>query len=560
MLNIKQTFYRTSTLFIKILRKIYGTKSSSRFDVINELADQNMISDCTKHKLLYVVAISYEVRLSVYMNEKSQRDYIQPHENDTTVFEQILKIIDKDAIISYFQITYCLQREIIKLLGIKEIHIYSNASLLNLTICYALKLDDLMLSLLKLENYKVRDFLCSSIFGDMPSNSNENIDEVNNIAVKACINFDKCLSYLEKEITAASKLTLQSEVLELYYNLLDVSNYLLEKDNIDEALEFLSRILEILQRLSVCDVDCKRIQEHEKKDVNDLMTIIIVLSAFCLIDLNRFDEASSYINQAFSVVDTKNYESKSKADFYFLMGNLRFKMKHYSQSLNCLRVSLKIILIEELDICRKFSNYDIMTIHSGIGTCLMMLDQNEQAVIHLKIAAKMIGEYELEEPDYTIKLAFSASSTFHNLGECFFNLKQFEDGFLCLYQALEIAGKDILTEENGKVVTQLKNETYSDKIKTKNLIGILRALGLHFMKENRFQKAVSYLHLSFNLFKTHFAGESNNAARVELLTCYLEIHQREQVEKYLKGVLTSGKFNSFIFKVHSQFLTYAYQL
>ena len=146
-LNVKQMFYRISTLFIAALGKLSCVKSTSCFDIVHELAKQRKISRNTKHKLSLAVAIACEIRLEIYMKEKSQRDFIQPCQDATTIFEKILLIIDIDSLISYFQITYCLQRKVIKLLGFEGAHIYSNESLLNITICHALRLDLLMLSL-----------------------------------------------------------------------------------------------------------------------------------------------------------------------------------------------------------------------------------------------------------------------------------------------------------------------------------------------------------------------------------------------------------------------------
>ena len=84
-LNIKQLFYRSSTLFIAALGKIHQVDSTSCFDIINELADRNLISDNTKTKLLYAVAIACEIRLRFYMKKKSQHDYIQIWKNDESL-------------------------------------------------------------------------------------------------------------------------------------------------------------------------------------------------------------------------------------------------------------------------------------------------------------------------------------------------------------------------------------------------------------------------------------------------------------------------------------------
>ena len=79
-LNVKQMFYRTSTIFIAALGKLSAANSSSCFDIINELFEQKKITENTKCKLSFVVAIACEIRLRIYMNAKSQRDYKTPRQ------------------------------------------------------------------------------------------------------------------------------------------------------------------------------------------------------------------------------------------------------------------------------------------------------------------------------------------------------------------------------------------------------------------------------------------------------------------------------------------------
>ena len=105
-------FYRTSTLFVTAWKKIVKIKSSSCFDVINELAKEEKITLFAKYKLSYAVALAQEVTVRVYMNAKSQHDYIQSSKKSKTVFDEILKFVDKDSILSYFQVSYCLQNMI----------------------------------------------------------------------------------------------------------------------------------------------------------------------------------------------------------------------------------------------------------------------------------------------------------------------------------------------------------------------------------------------------------------------------------------------------------------
>ena len=76
-INIKQLIYRSSTLFIGAMGRFHRISANSCFDVINEMAVENKITQQTKHSLMFAVAIACETRLRVYMTERSQRDSIQ---------------------------------------------------------------------------------------------------------------------------------------------------------------------------------------------------------------------------------------------------------------------------------------------------------------------------------------------------------------------------------------------------------------------------------------------------------------------------------------------------
>ena len=130
-LNVKQLFYRSSTLFIVVWEKIGLVHSTSCFDIINELAEQKKISENAKQKLLFATAIACLIRLNVYTKKESQDDNTTSDEHlkygyesdssDVTLdiddsnyfhyhlgsyrrnsFDEILKIVDIRTIINYF--------------------------------------------------------------------------------------------------------------------------------------------------------------------------------------------------------------------------------------------------------------------------------------------------------------------------------------------------------------------------------------------------------------------------------------------------------------------------
>ena len=264
-LNIKKMLFRACTLFITAMGRLYGAQSSSSFDILNELAEKRKISNYAKHKLSYAVAIACEVRLKVYLKEDSQRDYVRPRDNSETSFDEMLKIVDKEAIIRYLQATYCLQHEVSILLGIQANHGQSNRKLLNVMICHVLKLDDLMLALLAKhnENHTSR-----------PQDETMNLSKKNKITPKQQNHsfqvdranyFDKCLAEVEKDFQNfcdfKSNLPSHTQVKIILINLLRLMSTSSEI-NIGDLVEFSKRAMNILKLASPS-------KQHTQLDYNN---------------------------------------------------------------------------------------------------------------------------------------------------------------------------------------------------------------------------------------------------------------------------------------------------
>ena len=75
-INIKEVVYRSLSLFISALGRLNRISKNSCFDIIGELAEKSVITEKTKRKLLCAVSIACQIRLTVYLREKSQKDRI----------------------------------------------------------------------------------------------------------------------------------------------------------------------------------------------------------------------------------------------------------------------------------------------------------------------------------------------------------------------------------------------------------------------------------------------------------------------------------------------------
>ena len=383
VLNVKQLFYRTSTLFVGALGKIYNAKSLSCFDIINELAEQRTLSDNAKLKLSFAVAIACEIRLRIYMNAKSQRDYIQPCEKAETIFDEVLKFMDVSTIINYFQITYCLQQEVMQVLEIKESHIYSNSSLMNITICYALKRNELMLSLLN----KFKPTKRSVVSAKDGAKTALSVVRHKSIFkdVYSLDNFDRCICNLEDEINFASlpatKQSSQANSKIIYDALFVVFKTLPSNENFSESVEFLERILEILQHpYMLSDGERKEISEAERMDMDVWICWIKTHTAENWIELNQFVKASQLLKEVVRSCEDQFHHGPTDDIIllYFEAGNIYYTLKEYEKSFNCLQLIIGITLSDTI---LENKQYVVTMSYSGIGACLLELNQHEESLL-----------------------------------------------------------------------------------------------------------------------------------------------------------------------------------
>ena len=76
--HVKKDIYRVITLFVAALGRVNKISANSCFEIVRELAQMHVISDFTKHNIMYAIAIACEIRLRwyLYMINKRQKDNI----------------------------------------------------------------------------------------------------------------------------------------------------------------------------------------------------------------------------------------------------------------------------------------------------------------------------------------------------------------------------------------------------------------------------------------------------------------------------------------------------
>ena len=593
-LNVKQLFYRTLALFVVALGKMNNIGSSSCFDIIIELAEQNKITKNAKHKLSLAVAIACKVRLGIYIKKKSQCDYIQPCNDAKTIFDAILDVIDIDSIVSYFQATYCLQLEVIKILGINESYVYSDFKMLNIALCYALKLNQMMLALSEdmlgsntflSHNSKVlkkfsnffKDGGDSLVEKSNPSDSsslesqrNNHLDstEKHSIIEMEFFLFDKSIQDLEKRLSNVSKLLSISdgdwlnprhELINFNIHALDSIN-ILQRGAYEEAFEFWERYLEIFPswlRTNKC-------QNFEKNFAFVLFGLIPTFAANSLVELNQLDEALVHLNQLqpfFQQLkvnkfydNIKNIIENPDTDVnpelviwrHLIAGGIWFELKDFEKSLYHLQISFGLVISLEQHGDFEFllwefgiELYSHVVYFNGIGSCLMEMKQYENALVYFELAAKFALDDEYDKHDVKFKIymlpkVFQGLDALLNFSICLLKLRKFDKAFMWLITLFEISAN--WEEKNWQIedfTTALKRE------RVETLAKILYQFGLWNKKQNYLQEATTYFHNSLSIHQKLNKAKEISSTHTELLHCHMQMYQRERNEKFLKDLYQS---------------------
>ena len=552
ILNVKQLFYRTSTLFIAALGKLLGAQSTSSFDIIDELAEQRKISDYAKQHLSFAVAISCELRLSVYMNENSQHDNISSGVDLETMFEKVLTIIDKESLISYFQITYCLQLELIKKLRLTNAYNYSNSNLLNLTICNALRLDEKMLVLL--ENHIVLSSSTST------STSRLKLNEKKADCSEMCHYFDKTLALVMNDFTNCASKPMSKVEVPRKYNQWSV---LLENLGVTTIVDYAELGKYFLQVIYYSEV-VPRTVSSKWYDLN------VYLSRLATSKLDKCvnENITNFVFPIF--LHLRKYRKYISLQFmhFFIEGLSLLSSQNFHEAMGNFQLGLGIMFslsFEKSNTSMSFDpNYTLLLICVAISSifiaiCSYFLNQKEELLVSLKTAVSFFQEAAEIFTAYGIR----------NESEIFLNAftAVMIDTACCFHDKI----KSEIDKNSSKTFT--KSLSIYDGLTSAAVL--FCDLGMFYKKQNRFEGASVLLQIclilfgDFEMFQRLSANTHDDCQdlpltkkliRVQLLSCYMEIYQRERVENHLKNLHKSKQKLPIFTGVDSQYLTYAVQI
>ena len=114
-INIKQVVYRSITLFVSALGRLFelDLNINSGFGIIDALQQNEVVSKCAAHRLSHAVAVACHIRLSYYMSRRKQDDYIYK-ENEriwgAEKLHELANIVGISGLVECLATTYVLQK------------------------------------------------------------------------------------------------------------------------------------------------------------------------------------------------------------------------------------------------------------------------------------------------------------------------------------------------------------------------------------------------------------------------------------------------------------------
>ena len=388
-INIKQLVYRSTTIFISALARKHNISANSCFGIIDEMVENNQITQKTAEKLQLAVAIACEMRLRVYMDKSSQCDNAITLKQDG--MEKFLNIVGVALTINYFQIAYCLQCEVAKQLNFTTLHFYTDSRLINITIGLAFGIKDLI------------SFAEDSQKQTWHSNK---------------FDFDSCIDQLEQQVKPKFKIDLSIQTDLNPHQIKPVANYLESTGVFEEALEIYKQLLDIY--------------ESKSTDVNRDYNVFWVKHQIrhCLANFREKEEALSYLQRGLENQENLTHDDKKVATTLTKIGWFHINLHNYQEALKNLNQALEIVQATTLDADTDDNIADTL---DNIGWCHIELHNYDEALRSLNRALEIKQNISLEV-DKDIWVAVTQRA----IGRCLIGLKQYDDSWNRLQQSLKI--------------------------------------------------------------------------------------------------------------------------
>ena len=436
--NIKKDLYRSTTIFISALGQVENIHASSCFDIIEGLAEKQIITERFKFKLMFAVAVACELRLKRYMKQKRQDDEIKSLKSHQDAVEQLLENIKVTDLISYFQIAYALQCSISKQFNLKKVYFYSDPKLLN-----------------------SRLYHCMGQFENFVHFAKENkaVDYNPTFRLQSA---DEILDHMEMEAKFNHKqkhllfwnydFILENNSLEIIYNF---GQKLHDSKNHDDAKEIFEILIELVyfEKNQIENNASKSISTNNKSKNKDYELQTLEQIAYCCMDLHKPADALYYLQRSLKIKEKASLDINSDSNVAMTLNNIGLcfmDMHKPADALDYLQRSLKIDEKTSFDID---SDVNVAKELNNIGLCFKDMYKPADALNYLQRSLKIKKKASLD-----IDSDSNVAMTLSNIGLCFMNMHKPADALDYLQKSLKIDEKTSLDiDSDSNVARNLNN-------------------------------------------------------------------------------------------------------
>ena len=517
-LNIKKVAYRSLTLFVTAIGRIFNVNASSCFDIIEKLEEKHEFSQVAKHKLFYGVAMACEIRLRWYMKSRCQIDIIKKDPNHSNLFETFFGIIGTASTFSYFQIAYALQCDVSKRLDLKKLHFYSNPHLLNISICLSLYDPQRAKKIMRDIWYEQRK------------------------EIKRLQSFDDCIQQLENDSAEVMKkfdnipLSLNHSPLKAANQLHNIGYNLQQMGVADDALEYFHNAYKLAKNFQVTDVS----------------------------NTSKFSSDSSLMTKSLNQLSCHSNFLKSDAtkcnsilcQILCSIGSSYLSLHKYSDSLNYFNQAHNI-----LQQCKLNNGYLYSELWTGTGECLLNMHKPEEAIKYFDEAQSSMLEpesfekigccfYDMKDPRLALKYFskalklhkieamtedvqlldikdndLEAAECYQQIGKCLVELNRESEAKKCFERALEIQLQELVEVESDSTSASLMHN-----------------IGFCLFKIGKAYEAVNYFRRSLYIEEQISLNAEEDLNLVPsirgLAQCLLEICEHDKAMKLFERLLS----------------------
>ncbi|CAK8684709.1 unnamed protein product [Clavelina lepadiformis] len=532
--DIKRTMYRTTTVFISALGRIFKLKEAPCFDIIETLAKEGVCSTKFKQKLKYAVAVACELRLKIYMKKGSQDDRLNDHvKYQEKAVQTIIDAVGRKSIIDYFRIAYCLQYDMQNILQIKVVKFYFTFALLIINISWLLRM------LQKVPSEILIDLLYFKV-------KNEFDEEMKLVEVvqgkdflgKAYLHLSIC--DVVWKIAKCDNYTLMGKTEFHSENINSTNEQTIEASNTvgdvlylsmdyEEALEQYSVALRHIEDIRSCKTTaCNSLSDVGQKndhqsDLNELEAGTYERMASCLFKLDKYAECLEYAMKLLSLRQhlsaNSNYDEKM-ANSYKVVGTTLIALERYSEALPYLEQCLDVLERLTGDSLNRQRN--IALTYTSISQCMIGLDNHSKALKTLEKSIEILKQTSVNE-DKDKALA----STYNTVGDCFSKIGQYG-------KALEHFQK------MHKIIANISENDERNKDLAKALQILAGCLGNLY----RYSESLEY-HLKALNIKQHLSANlalDDDIAHsyYGIAKCLLNLNKKSEAEVYAEKALSIG--------------------